>query len=86
MASFCCANVLQIRDFKNPKPYQNIRGLQVVRPLLFYLEKISQIYSKFTPSDIWPVLSMLRFYLNMRRQQVVGTLLHYLEKFNQTDS
>ena len=37
--------------------------LQLVRLLLFYLEKFYQIDSKFTPSDIWPVFSMAKSYL-----------------------
>ena len=48
MASFWCGNVLLIRDFKNTKTYQNMRGQQVVRPLTFYPEKFNQIDSKFT--------------------------------------
>ena len=49
MASFWFGNVLLIRDFKNTKTYQNMRGQQVVRPLTFYPEKFNQIDSKFTP-------------------------------------
>ena len=43
MFSFWCGNALLERDFKNTKTYQDIWGQQVIRPLLFYLEKFYQI-------------------------------------------
>ena len=43
MASFRCGNTLLKGDFKNTKIYQNIRGQQVVKPLLFYLGKLNEI-------------------------------------------
>ena len=45
MVSFWCGNSLLKGDFKNRKTYQNMRRQQVVRPLLFYLEKFKQIDS-----------------------------------------
>ena len=44
MVSFWCGNTLLKGDFKNTKTNQNMPGQQVVRPLLFYLEKFNQIY------------------------------------------
>ena len=43
MVNFWCGNTLLEGDFKNTKTYQNMRGKQVVRPLLFYLEKCNEI-------------------------------------------
>ena len=45
MTSFWCGNVLLIGDFKNTKTFQNMRGQQVVRSLVFYPEKFNQIDS-----------------------------------------
>ena len=45
MVSFWCGNTLLEGDFKNIKTYQNMRGQQVVKPLLFYLDKFNQIDS-----------------------------------------
>ena len=45
MASFKYGKILLKKDFKNTKTYQNIRGQQVVRPLVFYPEKFNQIDS-----------------------------------------
>ena len=42
MVSFWCANTSLEGDFKNPKTYQNMRVQQLVKPLLFYLEKSNQ--------------------------------------------
>ena len=53
MASFRCGNILLIGDLKNTKKaYQNIRGQQVVRPILFSLEKFNQIDS-YLPHRIY---------------------------------
>ena len=41
MASFWCDNILIKGDFKNVKTYQNQRGQQLFRPLL-YLENFNQ--------------------------------------------
>ena len=49
MVSFWCANTLLEGDFKNTKTYQNMRVQQLVRPLLFSLEKFNQTDSWFTP-------------------------------------
>ena len=43
IVSFWCGNTLLEGDFKNTKTYQNMRGQQVARPLLFYLKKFNQI-------------------------------------------
>ena len=56
MVSFWCGNTLLKGDFKNTKTYQNMRGQQVVRPLLFYLEK----FTKFTL--IYPIKYMASFW------------------------
>ena len=45
MANFWCNNILIKGDFKNAKTNQNIRGQQVVRSTLSYLEKLNQIGS-----------------------------------------
>ena len=45
MVSFWCGNTLLEGDFKNIKTYQNMRGQQGVKPLLFYLDKFNQIDS-----------------------------------------
>ena len=45
MVSFWYGNNLLEGDLKKTEPYQNIRGQQVVRLLLFYLEKFNQIDS-----------------------------------------
>ena len=43
MFSFWCGNALLEGDFKNTKTYQDIWGQQVIRPLLFYLEKFIKL-------------------------------------------
>ena len=43
MISFWCGNGLLEEDFKKTKTCQNIRGKQVVRLLLFCLQKINEI-------------------------------------------
>ena len=43
MASFWCDNnILRKEDFKNTRTNQNIRGQQVVKSTLSYLEKLNQ--------------------------------------------
>ena len=61
MANFWCNNILIKGDFKNAKTNQNIRGQQVVRSTLSYLEKLNQIDSKFTPSYIFSVFGSVIF-------------------------
>ena len=56
MDSFWCDNILIKGDLKNTKSCQNIQGHQVVKSTLFYLEKLNQINSYFTTSDIFSVV------------------------------
>ena len=45
MVSFWYGNTLLEGDFKNTKAYQNMRRQQMVRPVLFCLEKFKEIDS-----------------------------------------
>ena len=45
MVRFWCGNTLLKGDFKNTKTYQNLPIQQMVRQLLFYLEKFNEIDS-----------------------------------------
>ena len=62
MASSWCGNILLNEFFKNTKTYQSIRGQQLVRPFLLYLEEFNLIDNLFTPKDIQPVLSVVISY------------------------
>ena len=59
---FWCGNTLLEGDFKNTKTYKNIRGKQVIRPFLLYLEEFNQIDSLFAPYEIWSVSSSVISY------------------------
>ena len=43
MVGFWCGNILLKGNFENTTTYRNIRGQQVVRPLLFILEIFIEI-------------------------------------------
>ena len=43
MANFRCGNVLLIGDVKNTNTYQNMRGQQKVRPLLFTWKNFTKL-------------------------------------------